>query len=139
MDVESLIADAPCHGALFRGGRLLVSLMLDAEIRTGFPADSTVVHHNIPSPEGSESHFFTAKLFLPAPLLVLLGLSTAVAAAISDTHVPLSVQGAYAVAHVPLASTAGHILSSLPLKMKDQAWCNGAVFESLLCKHQHPT
>lgn len=47
VEVECVVADAPGHGALLRGGRCLVRLALDAQVHDVVPADGAVVHHNV--------------------------------------------------------------------------------------------
>lgn len=52
VEVESMVTDAPCHGALFRSSGRLVGLTFYAKIHNVVPADGTVINHNIPGPEG---------------------------------------------------------------------------------------
>ena len=52
VEVESMVTDAPCHGALFRSSGPLVGLAFYAKIHNVVPADGTVINHSIPGPEG---------------------------------------------------------------------------------------
>jgi hypothetical protein len=49
--VRTYIADAPCDGALFAGGRGLVCLALDAQVHDVVTADGAVVDDNVPGPQ----------------------------------------------------------------------------------------
>ena len=51
MEVEGVVADTPCDGALFGGGGRLVGLALDAQIHDVVAADGAVVDDDIPGPE----------------------------------------------------------------------------------------
>jgi hypothetical protein len=58
MEVECMIADTPSNSAFLTGSTCLISLALDAEIHDVVSAYSTVVHHNIPSPESDSVPLF---------------------------------------------------------------------------------
>ena len=46
-----MIADTPCNGALFCGGRGLVGLALNTEVHDVVATDGAVVDDNVPCPE----------------------------------------------------------------------------------------
>lgn len=64
MKVEGMIADTPSDGALLRGGRRLIGLTFNAEIHYVIAADGTIVHHNVPGPEGDGRPFLHLKAFV---------------------------------------------------------------------------
>ena len=51
MEVEGVVADTPCDGALFGGGGRLVGLALDAQIHDVVAANRAVVHYDVPRPQ----------------------------------------------------------------------------------------
>jgi len=51
VEVECMITHTPSNGAFFTGLTCLISLTLYTQIHNMVPADSTVVHNNIPSPQ----------------------------------------------------------------------------------------
>ena len=53
MEVKCMVADPPSNSAFLTGGASLVSLALDTEIHNVIPANCTIIHHNIPGPEGN--------------------------------------------------------------------------------------
>lgn len=52
MEVEGVIADPPCYGALLGGRGSLIRLTLDAQIHDVITADGAVVDDNVPRPQG---------------------------------------------------------------------------------------
>jgi hypothetical protein len=52
VEVEGVIADAPCDRALLGGGRRLVGLALDAQVHDVVAANGAVVDDDIPGPKG---------------------------------------------------------------------------------------
>lgn len=61
VEVEGMVADPPSNSALLACSTSLVSLTLDTEIHDMVPADSTIIHHNIPSPERDSVPLFDLK------------------------------------------------------------------------------
>ena len=61
VEVEGVIAHPPGHGALLTGGGRLVGLTFNAEIHDVVTADSAVVHHDVPSPQGHGVPFLHLK------------------------------------------------------------------------------
>lgn len=51
MEVKRMIASAPRYGAFVNSGGTLIRLALDTEIHNLIPADSAVVHLDIPAPK----------------------------------------------------------------------------------------
>lgn len=51
--VEGMIANAPGHMTLLRCGRRLVGLTLDAQVHDVITTNGTIVHHNVPGPQGN--------------------------------------------------------------------------------------
>ena len=47
MEVEGVIADAPCHRALLRCGTRLIGLTFDAQVHDVISANGTRVHNNV--------------------------------------------------------------------------------------------
>lgn len=86
VEMKGVVTDSPSNRALFRSSWCLVGLTLDTKIHNVVPADGTVINHNIPGAEGHCIPLLTSKLFLAAPLLVPLGTSTPIAAAILETR-----------------------------------------------------
>lgn len=50
--MEGMITDPPGDRALLAGGRGLICLALDAQVHDVVTADRTVVHYDVPGPEG---------------------------------------------------------------------------------------
>jgi len=64
MEVEGMIADSPCYGALLAGGRSLVCLTFDTEVHNVVSADGTVVDDNVPSPQSDGIPLLNLKTLL---------------------------------------------------------------------------
>ena len=58
VEVECMVANPPSNCTLLTCGTGLISLTLDTKIHDMVPANSTVVHHNIPSPESNSVPLF---------------------------------------------------------------------------------
>ena len=52
VEVERMITHTPSHRAFLTGGGRLVRLALDAQIHDVISANRTVVHHDVPGPQG---------------------------------------------------------------------------------------
>jgi len=50
VEVECVVAHPPSHSALFRRGRGLICLTLNAKVHDVIAANGAVVHDNVPSP-----------------------------------------------------------------------------------------
>lgn len=74
VEVECVIADAPCDGALLARGRSLICLTLDAEIHDVIAADGAVVDDNVPRPEGHGVPLLNLEALLVAAVCAGTGL-----------------------------------------------------------------
>jgi len=53
VEVKGVIADSPCHSALFVCSSALIRLTFDTKIHDVVSADGAVINDNIPSPESN--------------------------------------------------------------------------------------
>ena len=51
MEVEGMVADAPCYRAILGAVRPLIRLALNAQVHDVITTDRAVVHNDVPSPQ----------------------------------------------------------------------------------------
>lgn len=64
MEMESMVANTPCHSALLTSGRRLVGLAFNAKVHDVVSANGAVVDDNVPSPKSNGIPLLHLKLLL---------------------------------------------------------------------------
>lgn len=64
MEMESMIANAPCNGTFLASGRCLIRLAFDAQVHDVIAANGTIINDNVPGPQSDRTPFLYLETFL---------------------------------------------------------------------------